>query len=404
LLKTRFYYEKRRNKNLGQKVNPIGLRLGIVKTWDSRWYAKKNYADYVLEDYKIREFLKKKLYHAGISKIEIERSSNLAKLRIYAARPGIIIGKKGVEIAQLKSEIEKKISHEVSIDIQEVRKPEIDAQLVAENIALQIERRAAFRKAMKRGIQSAMRFGAQGIKVICAGRLGGAEMARREQYKEGRVPLHTLRADSRALSDKHRSHFAGNRGERACLPRRASGPQVLSVWESRRSLELDKEIIAEKAIGTETRRQQTVDVRSPPRPPSRWWFGTEQVCRQPEQTGKRLPMGCSATGSRNVVFPSPIREKVVYMTWVVNRRHAETRRKVRQPTCPPPGTGLATRKRGAPRAVRSSQVSVLLAGGGRETRNSPPIRKKTGRQRPAWTRNKPAPKPRATSAVQPIQP
>lgn len=117
----------------------------------------------------------------------------------------------------------------------------------------------------------------------------------------------------------------------------------------------------------------------------------EKVCRQPEQTGKRLSMGSSATGSRNVVFPSPIREKVVYMTWVVNRRHAETRRKVRQPTCPPPGTGLATRKRGAPRAVRSSQVSVLLAGGGRETQNSPPIRKKTGRQRSAWTRNKPAP-------------
>jgi small subunit ribosomal protein S3 len=186
---------KRRNKNLGQKVNPIGLRLGIVKTWESRWYAKKSYAEYVLEDHKIREFLKKKLYHAGISKIEIERSSNLAKLRIYAARPGIIIGKKGVEIAQLKNEIEKKISHEVSIDIQEVRKPEIDAQLVAENIALQIERRVAFRRAMKRGIQSALRFGAYGIKVICSGRLGGAEMARREQYKEGRVPLHTLRAD-----------------------------------------------------------------------------------------------------------------------------------------------------------------------------------------------------------------
>ena len=180
---------------MGQKVNPVGLRLGIVKTWDSRWYAGKNYADYILEDYEIRKFIKKKLYHAGISKIEIERSSKRVRLRIYTARPGIVIGKKGSEIEQLKRELEKMIEHEVFIDIQEVRKPEIDAQLVAENVALQIERRVAFRRAMKRGVSSAMRFGAKGVKIICAGRLGGAEMARTEWYREGRVPLHTLRAD-----------------------------------------------------------------------------------------------------------------------------------------------------------------------------------------------------------------
>jgi small subunit ribosomal protein S3 len=180
---------------LGQKVNPIGLRLGIVKTWESRWYAGKDYANYILEDYNIRKFIKKRLYHAGISKIEIERSSKRVRLRIFTSRPGIVIGKKGAEIALFKKELEKIVSHEVIIDIQEVRKPEIDAQLVAENIALQIIRRVAFRRAMKRGISSAMRFGAKGIKVICSGRLGGAEMARTEQYREGRIPLHTLRAD-----------------------------------------------------------------------------------------------------------------------------------------------------------------------------------------------------------------
>jgi small subunit ribosomal protein S3 len=180
---------------LGQKVNPIGLRLGIVKTWESKWYAGKHYADYILEDYNIRKFLKKKLYHAGIARIEIERSSKRIRLKIFTSRPGIVIGKKGAEIAELKKILEKMVLNEVLIDIQEVRKPEIDAQLVAENIALQIERRVAFRRAMKRGISSAMRFGAEGVKVICSGRLGGAEMARTEQYKEGRVPLHTLRAD-----------------------------------------------------------------------------------------------------------------------------------------------------------------------------------------------------------------
>jgi small subunit ribosomal protein S3 len=180
---------------LGQKVNPIGLRLGIVKTWESRWYADKKYSDYILEDFNIRKFIKKKLYHAGIAKVEIERSAKKVRLKIFTARPGIVIGKKGSEIERLKKELEALVSQEVLIDIQEVRKPEVDAQLVAENVATQIERRVAFRRAMKRGVSSAMRFGAQGVKIICSGRLGGAEMARTEWYKEGRIPLHTLRAD-----------------------------------------------------------------------------------------------------------------------------------------------------------------------------------------------------------------
>jgi len=169
--------------------------LGIVKTWESRWYADKAYAKYIMQDFEIRKYLKKRLFHAGIARIEIERSGKRIRLRVFTARPGIVIGKKGAEIAQLKQDLEKMFAHEVLIDIQEVRKPETDAQLVAENIALQIERRVAFRRAMKRGLQSAMRFGAEGIKIICAGRLGGAEMARTESYREGRVPLHTLRAD-----------------------------------------------------------------------------------------------------------------------------------------------------------------------------------------------------------------
>lgn len=181
---------------MGQKVNPIGMRLGINRTWNSRWFAGKDYPDYVLEDHNIRKFLKKKLYHAGISKIEIERSSKRIKLRIFSARPGIVIGKKGSEIEALKKELEKQVaSQEVMVDIQEVRKPELDAQLVAENVANQLVRRVAFRRAMKRCVSSAMRFGAQGIKIICSGRLGGAEMSRTEWYKEGRIPLHTLRAD-----------------------------------------------------------------------------------------------------------------------------------------------------------------------------------------------------------------
>ena len=180
---------------MGQKVNPIGFRLGITKSWNSRWFAGKDYAKFIIDDYKIRKFVKKKLHHAGISSIEIERWANRLRLRIYAARPGIVIGKKGAEIEQVRKELEKLVSHEMVIDIQEVRKPEVDAQLVAENVAMQIVRRVAFRRAMKRSVASAMRFGAKGIKVSCSGRLGGAEMARTEWYREGRIPLHTLRAD-----------------------------------------------------------------------------------------------------------------------------------------------------------------------------------------------------------------
>jgi small subunit ribosomal protein S3 len=180
---------------LGQKVNPIGFRLGVIKSWDSRWFSEKDYARFIEDDWRIREFLKKKLYHAGISKVEIERWAKRIRLRIYAARPGIVIGKKGAEIEILKRELERIVPQEVMVDIQEVRKPEVDAQLVAENVGLQIVRRVAFRRAMKRSVSSAMRFGAQGIKVCCSGRLGGAEMARTEWYKEGRIPLHTLRAD-----------------------------------------------------------------------------------------------------------------------------------------------------------------------------------------------------------------
>jgi small subunit ribosomal protein S3 len=171
------------------------MRLGIVKTWESRWFGGKKYAQYILEDHKLRTFIKKKLYHAGVSRIEIERSARRVRLRIFTSRPGIVIGKKGAEISQLKKELEKMSAYEIFIDIQEIRKPELEAQLVAENVALQIVRRVAFRRAMKRGVSSAMRFGALGVKIICAGRLGGAEMARTEWYREGRVPLHTLRAD-----------------------------------------------------------------------------------------------------------------------------------------------------------------------------------------------------------------
>jgi small subunit ribosomal protein S3 len=180
---------------LGQKVNPIGFRVGGIKTWRSQWFAKKNYSELVHEDISIRKYLKKKLYHAGVSRIEIERAANKAKVNIYAARPGIIIGKKGSEIEKLKKELEGVSTSEIIINILEVRKPEVDAQLVAENVALQLERRVAFRRAMKKCVTSSLKFGAKGIRVNCAGRLGGAEMARSEWYREGRVPLHTLRAD-----------------------------------------------------------------------------------------------------------------------------------------------------------------------------------------------------------------
>jgi small subunit ribosomal protein S3 len=180
---------------LGQKVNPIGLRLGITKTWDSRWYAEKFYSRFLQEDILLRKFIKKKIYHAGVSKIEIDRTANRAKITIRAARPGIIIGQKGAEIEKLQKELQKLTQREISINIQEVRRVETDAQLVAENVALQLERRVAFRRAMKKGVTSSLKFGAQGIKISCGGRLGGAEIARSEWYREGRVPLHTLRAD-----------------------------------------------------------------------------------------------------------------------------------------------------------------------------------------------------------------
>ena len=180
---------------MGQKVNPIGFRLGGIKTWRSQWFSEKNYGELIHEDINIRKYLKKKLYHAGISRIEIERAASKAKVNIYAARPGIIIGKKGSEIEKLKKELEGVSKSEIIINIIEVRKPEVDAQLVAENVALQLERRVAFRRAMKKCVTSSLKFGAKGIRVNCAGRLGGAEMARSEWYREGRVPLHTLRAD-----------------------------------------------------------------------------------------------------------------------------------------------------------------------------------------------------------------
>ncbi len=197
---------------MGQKTHPTGFRLGVIKTWSSRWYAGRDYGQQVVEDRKIRDYVKKKLEAAGVSQIEIERAANKVKLRIHTARPGIVIGKKGADIEVLRRDVEKLIRRdvvvpgengpekktlrrEVMIDIQEVRKPEITAQLVAESVAQQLQRRVAFRRAMKKSISLAFKFGALGVKIHCAGRLGGAEMARREWYREGRVPLHTLRAD-----------------------------------------------------------------------------------------------------------------------------------------------------------------------------------------------------------------
>jgi len=180
---------------LGQKVNPQGLRLNITRTWDSIWYADKDYTTYLIEDQKVKKFLKKRLQHAGLSKVNIERTGDQVRVKLFTARPGIVIGKKGAEIEILKKELEKLIPRKVSLDIQEVRRPEADAQLVAENIAQQLVRRVAFRRAMKKAVSSALRFGVQGIKISCSGRLGGAEMSRCEWVREGRVPLHTLRAD-----------------------------------------------------------------------------------------------------------------------------------------------------------------------------------------------------------------
>ena len=180
---------------MGQKVHPIGFRLGYNKTWNSKWFAEKDYAKLLHEDIEIRKLVKSKLYHAGIAKIEIERSGIQAKINIHTARPGIIIGRKGTEVDKLKSDLEKKTGRQIYINIKEIRKPEVNAQLVAESIALQLEKRMAFRRAMKKSVQAALRLGAQGIKITCSGRLAGSEIARTEWYREGRVPLHTLRAD-----------------------------------------------------------------------------------------------------------------------------------------------------------------------------------------------------------------
>ena len=184
-----------RKKEMGQKTNPIGLRLGIIRSWESRWFSEKSYSNLLQEDINLRKFLQKRLRSAGISRIVIERPAKLANIILYTSRPGVIIGKKGSDIEKLKKEVSKLVSGDVNINIVEIKKPELDSQLVADNIAQQLEKRVAFRRAMKRAVQSAMRLGAEGIRVNCAGRLGGAEIARTEWYREGRVPLHTLRAD-----------------------------------------------------------------------------------------------------------------------------------------------------------------------------------------------------------------
>ena len=180
---------------MGQKVNPLGLRLGINRTWDSRWYADGDYAKLLHEDLKLRNYLRSRLTQAGVSRVVIERPAKKARVTIHTARPGVVIGKKGADIEELRKSLSKMTGSDVHLNIVEIRKPELDAQLVAENIAQQLERRVAFRRAMKRAVQSAMRLGALGIRINCSGRVGGAEIARMEWYREGRVPLHTLRAD-----------------------------------------------------------------------------------------------------------------------------------------------------------------------------------------------------------------
>jgi len=180
---------------MGQKTNPIGLRLGINRTWESRWFANKEFSNWLDEDVRIRKYVKRRLFKAGVSKIEIERSGGKAIVSIYTARPGMVIGRRGAEVDLLRDELKHLSGKDVQINIKDVKKPELNAQLVAEHIAMQLQQRVAFRRAMKKTIASAMRMGAQGIRVKCAGRLGGSEMSRTEGYHEGRVPLHTLRAD-----------------------------------------------------------------------------------------------------------------------------------------------------------------------------------------------------------------
>ncbi|MGC8603028.1 MAG: 30S ribosomal protein S3 [Desulfomonilaceae bacterium] len=180
---------------MGQKVHPNGFRLGVTKTWDSRWFSQKDYGSFLIEDLKLRDFVKKKLSQASVAKMEIERAAGKVRMIIHTARPGVVIGPKGAEIEKLRKQILRFTNKDVIVDVKEIRKPEIDAQLVAENVAQQLERRIAFRRAMKKSVSSALKSGAKGIRIATAGRLGGAEMARREWYREGRVPLHTLRAD-----------------------------------------------------------------------------------------------------------------------------------------------------------------------------------------------------------------
>ena len=194
---------------MGQKINPIGLRLGINRTWDSRWYAGTDYSNLLHEDLKLRSHLRRKLSGAGVSRVVIERPAKKPRVTIYAARPGVVIGKKGADIEVLRKDLAKLAGAEVALNIVEIRKPEIDATLVAESIAQQLERRVAFRRAMKRAVQSAMRLGAGGIRINCSGRLGGAEIARMEWYREGRVPLHTLRADVDRKSTRLNSSHSG---------------------------------------------------------------------------------------------------------------------------------------------------------------------------------------------------
>lgn len=180
---------------MGQKTHPVGFRLGYNRTWSSRWYAERDYTKLLHQDIQIRKTVKHKLHHAGVSRVEIERSGDQTRVIIHTARPGIIIGRKGAEVDKLKASLEKQYGSQVYITVKEIKKPELDAQLVSENIAVQLEKRVAFRRAMKRSVAAALRLGAKGIRITCAGRLGGAEIARTEWYREGRVPLHTLRAD-----------------------------------------------------------------------------------------------------------------------------------------------------------------------------------------------------------------
>ena len=180
---------------MGQKTHPVGFRLGYVKTWDSKWYAEKDYAKLLHEDLKLRDYIKQKLYHAGISRVTIERSTSKCRINIYTARPAVVIGRRGQEVDQLRQELQRFTAAEVFINIQEIRPAETDAQLISENVAMQLERRVSFRRALKKAISLATKFGAKGVRIRSAGRLGGAEMSRREWYREGRVPLHTLRAD-----------------------------------------------------------------------------------------------------------------------------------------------------------------------------------------------------------------